>query len=134
MSGIDGIGKRGGNTLAQPDAAVGTGNTGKTGEPATSFREVSAGSRANAPSAAEAPAQVNDASALEQLRAGNVDVNGYLDLKVDEATRSLAGLPKSELDAIRQALRAQLSSDPGLADLVQKATGAMPPVRVGEGE
>lgn len=67
-------------------------------------------------------------------RAGTIDVNGYLDRKVDEATHALHGLPKHELDVIRHTLRQQLSTDPGLIELVQKATGALPPSPTGEGE
>ena len=66
------------------------------------------------------------ASPLARLRAGEVDVNGYVDLQVDEATKSLKGLPPAELAEIKSVLRDQLRTDPGLADLVRTATGKMP--------
>jgi uncharacterized protein (DUF2342 family) len=64
--------------------------------------------------------------ALERLRAGEVDVDGYLDLKVDEATAHLATLPPGELHALRSALRDRLATDPALVDLVRTATGGVP--------
>ena len=67
-----------------------------------------------------------DGSPLAQLRAGKIDVNQYLDQKVDQATAHLGALPLQQRSAIRDALRAQMSSDPALTDLVQKATGQLP--------
>jgi hypothetical protein len=64
--------------------------------------------------------------ALERFRSGQVDVQGYLDLKVDEATAHLSSLPRVELDAIRTALRDRLATDPALVDLVRAATGKVP--------
>ena len=69
---------------------------------------------------------VEPGSPLGRLRAGEVDVHGYVDLKVEEATKSLKGLPASELAEIKSMLRDQLRSDPGLTDLVRTATGKMP--------
>jgi hypothetical protein len=67
---------------------------------------------------------------LERLRAGEIDANGYLDEKVDEATTHLGKLPPAELEAIKSALRDRLSSDPALVDLFRTATGqAVPPPR-----
>lgn len=63
--------------------------------------------------------------ALEQLRAGHLTLDGYLDAKVHEATAQLA-LPAVELDAVRAALRERLASDPTLVELVRCATGAEP--------
>lgn len=119
MSGIDGIGKRGAPPppVAPREAAEGT---SKVAEVSTSFREVAASK------GVEGAGRVSASPALDQLRAGNVDVNGYLDLKVNEATAGLSGLPSAELDSIKRVLREQLSGDPGLSDLVQKATGAKP--------
>ena len=65
-------------------------------------------------------------SPLGRLRAGEVDVHGYIDLKVDQATSALKGLSAAELDEIKSVLRDQMKSDPGLADLVRTATGKMP--------
>jgi hypothetical protein len=63
------------------------------------------------------------AAALDELRAGRIDLAGYLDLKVQEATRHLQGLAPSELDSIRAALRERIAADPTLVDLVTAATG-----------
>jgi hypothetical protein len=64
---------------------------------------------------------------LDRLRAGEVDVGGYVDLKVDEATSHLSALPPLELDAIRAALREHLANDPALAELVRTAAGDISP-------
>ena len=53
-------------------------------------------------------------------------MNGYVDLKVHEATAHLKALPPAELEQLRAALRDRLASDPGLVDLVRAATGAVP--------
>jgi hypothetical protein len=85
--------------------------------------------RQEAATAPERSSNVDAASAttpLARFRAGEVDVHGYIDLKVDEATSGLKGLSTSELDEIKSVLRDQLKSDPGLADLVHTATGKMP--------
>lgn len=64
---------------------------------------------------------------LDRLRAGQIDVPAYLDLKVHDATAHLHGVRPTELDAIRKMLRDQLATDPALADLVKQATGHVPP-------
>jgi hypothetical protein len=114
--GIDGIGKKG--PPAQPPAEkIGGGRTVETGRPF----EVTA-SR----SAPLAPATEPPRTALERLRAGEVDVSGYLDLKVSEATAHLAVMPTPELEAIRSALRDRMASDPTLVELARTATGRIP--------
>jgi hypothetical protein len=75
---------------------------------------------------ATAPRELEATSPLARLRAGEIDVHGYVDLKVDEATSSLTGLSPAELDAIKKTLRDQMATDPGLADLVRTATGRVP--------
>jgi len=62
-------------------------------------------------------------SALERLRAGDIDRDGYLDLKVHEATAHLEGLRPEDLDAVRAVLRGQLESEPALMHLVSQAMG-----------
>jgi hypothetical protein len=74
-----------------------------------------------APTAATAPS-----TPLERLRAGEIDLDRYLDLKVDDATAHLRGLRAHEMESLRTLLREQLSSDPGLVELVQQATGQIP--------
>jgi hypothetical protein len=121
---IDRIGK-GGGLPPTPDAA------GASGAAPTKTFEVERPDRADAPKGASVASgadveKVGAATPLERLRAGEVDVHGYIDLKVDEATSSLKGLSVSELDDIKSVLRDQMKSDPGLADLVRTATGKMP--------
>ena len=86
--------------------------------------------RTDSASAAQRASNVESASSatapLARLRAGEVDVHGYIDLKVDEATSALKGISPAELDEIKSVLRDQMKSDPGLADLVRTATGKMP--------
>jgi hypothetical protein len=66
---------------------------------------------------------------LDRLRAGEVDLGGYVDLKVHEATAHLSSLPPVELEKIRSALREKLANDPELIDLLRAATGeVLPPV------
>jgi hypothetical protein len=65
-------------------------------------------------------------TALDRLRAGELDANGYLDSKVDEATAHLGKLPPIEMEAVRRALRERLGSDPTLQELVRTATGYSP--------
>jgi di/tripeptidase len=59
------------------------------------------------------------------LRAGAIDLNRYLDSKVEEATASVADLAPAQIERVRSALRERLSSDPTLVDLVRKATDAI---------
>jgi hypothetical protein len=73
-----------------------------------------------------AASEVTASSALERLRLGQIDLHGYVDLKVKEATSHLSLLPQVDLDAIRSAMRDRLLSDPTLVGLVHTATGAMP--------
>ena len=64
---------------------------------------------------------------LERLRAGELDLHGYVDAKVREATAHLSALPPVELENIRSALRERLASDPTLIDLLHTATGEVLP-------
>jgi hypothetical protein len=77
------------------------------------------------------------ASALgpaERVRAGELSVEGYLDLRVEEATRHLEGkLGVSDLDEIRSALKDQLRNDPALREMVKAATGSAPAQEGDEG-
>ena len=115
--GIDGIGKKG------PPAPPTAGDVGGAARSAGTGRpfEVSGGAPAQKAGAAEAASP-----ALERLRAGEIDVNGYVDMKVHEATAHLAALPPAQLEEVRAALRERMASDPALVDLVRKATGAVP--------
>lgn len=110
---IDGIGKR---PLA---GAIGT-------ESLQQPREVGAREefRAERP---VAPMAVDATSAISRVRSGEISVDAYLDAKVASATAHLEGLSASQIDTVRQLLRAQLATDPLLVDLVHAATGSVPP-------
>ncbi len=111
--GIDKIGKGGLPEISGAGGAQGARPVGR------SFAEV----HAEKASAAEAPSAVEVRSPLERLRAGEIDMRGYIDARVDHATSALKGLPASQLETIRKALREQLATDPALGDLVRRATG-----------
>jgi hypothetical protein len=114
------------------------GKKGPPTSPPSGDVQASASSREAAPAfevpgAAPAPATAPPTAAvgapraaLERLRAGEIDVHGYVDVKVHEATAHLAALPPAELERLRSALRDRLAGDPGLVELVRKATGAVP--------
>ena len=115
---VDGIGKGGPKippTTGTPTTGVGgpskVGETGRTFE----VQKTQQTQSATGPSPAE------------QLRSGQISVDQYLDMKVNEATAHLKGLTPVQLDAIKNMLRDQISTDPALADLFQKATGHAPP-------
>jgi hypothetical protein len=124
--GIDQIGKKG-PPLAPPAGEVATGRAGETGR---AFEMPAAG-----PTPSAAPAAPLDAprTALARLHAGEVDTNGYIDLKVHEATAHLAGLPAPALQAIRVALRDRMAADPTLVELVGTAARPIPEPRGDDG-
>jgi hypothetical protein len=115
--GIDGIGKKGPPTPPPPAGSAGP------ARPAEATRPFEVSKSAPAPAAAQVEAP---RTAMERLRAGEIDVHGYVELKVHEATAHLEALPPAELESLRSALRDRLASDPGLVELVRKATGAVP--------
>ena len=128
---IDRIGKGAG--LPQAPEGQGTGGAGGAKKTDATFKvdrpdatrstnEVDAARAGNV----DATSATSPTSPLGRLRAGEVDVHGYIDLKVDQATSALKGLSAAELDEIKSVLRDQMKSDPGLADLVRTATGKMP--------
>ncbi|HEY3819647.1 MAG TPA: hypothetical protein VGL81_20905 [Polyangiaceae bacterium] len=115
--GIDGIGKKGPPAPPSPADAKGPARAPEATRPF----EVTKTATAPQAGAVEAPR-----TAMERLRAGEIDVNGYVEVKVQEATAHLAALPPAELEKLKSALRDRLGSDPGLVELVRKATGAVP--------
>jgi len=123
--GIDGIGRGGG---PKPPGAAG--DVGRTDSATKAERPFSV-DRAD-PSSTQEGAPVDKAGAvppsapLERLRRGEIDVERYLDLKVDEATKAIAGLPPTDLADVKRMLRGQLATDPGLIELVRAATGKAP--------
>ena len=126
---IDRIGKGSVPPGAPGASEVGSAGTSARPEEASRPFEVRT-DKAVATDKSASPAQVDAALAttpLDRLRAGQIDVPAYLDLKVRDATAHLHGVRPSELDAIRKMLRDQLATDPALADLVKQATGRVPP-------
>jgi len=115
--GIDRIGSKGPPATPPTNEAGGAGRSGETG-------------RRFEPPTVGAPSQVGPvpapATALERLRSGEIDLDGYLDQKTSEATAHLTALPPEQLDAIRSALRDRMAGDPTLVDLVRIATGRVP--------
>ncbi len=119
--GAPGAGGAGG--ASGPSGATGPSRATETGRTFDVHGKESAEARAaQQTQATERP----ERTALERLRAGEVDVNGYVDLKVDAATKNLSGLPRVELEKIRDTLKHQMAHDPAVMDLVKQATGAVP--------
>jgi hypothetical protein len=119
---VDGIGKGG-----PPRGVGGTPPTTGPTKPSETGKTFDVGTTREA-TAIEAPANVKASGALEQLKAGKIDFNQYVDLKVDEATSHLEGLSPTQLDSIRSMLRDRMATDPELVDLVKQATGQAPSV------
>lgn len=121
---IDRIGKGG----AVPPSPEGAGGVSGPSAATPGFKV----DRAATPEAATATQHASSVDAsqattpLARLRAGEIDVHGYIDLKVDEVTSKLHGLSGEELADIKSVLGDQLRTDPGLADLARTATGKMP--------
>ena len=112
---VDPIGKKG------PAGIAGT-----AGADPTPLRRTDAAEpfRPAAP-AAHVPPVLGEPSALDRLRSGSVSFEGYLNLKVDEATAHLGPMSPAELEAVRRALRDRLATDPTLVDLVKTSTGRL---------
>ncbi len=85
------------------------------------------GPRAEAPSAPVDAAPTS--SPLERLKNGEIDLPGYLDAHVHDATSHLEGLGSEKVGEIRAHLRSATESDPALVALVGQATGQTPETR-----
>jgi hypothetical protein len=118
--GIDRIG-RGAPAAAPPSE---TAHACATTEPGRPFEVPPAGT---APGLApETAAVAAPKTAVDRWRAGEIDIQGYVEAKVEEATGHLGTLPTADLEAIRAALRDRMASDPTLLDLVRTVTGRAP--------
>lgn len=126
--GIDRIGK--GGTAPPPDIG-GADKATKTGAVDKPFG-VERGERGERSNEAAPIDATSSASPLAQLKSGAIDVEQYLDLKVDQATKTLDAMPAGELAEIKKMLRDQLASDPMLVDMVKSATGKAPKTPEGE--
>jgi len=120
--GIDGIGKKGPAGAPPATGTPAASRAQQTGKPFQIDQSDKSG-------AAERAAEVKATAPtpLERLRAGEIDVKGYVDAKVQEATAHLGPMPPEKLEQIRAALRDRIGSDPLLVELVKKATGHVPP-------
>ncbi len=128
--GIDRIGKGGSTPPSTERAASGGAESAPgTGKAFEVRPQGPAGPSGPAAADPAQPAQSAPTGALERLRAGQTDLNGYLDQKVSEATSHLQGMRASEIDEIRSILRDELASDPALVELVQQATGQAPTLK-----
>src|SRR5580700_5670211 len=59
---------------------------------------------------------------LERFRRGEIDLDTYVDLKVEAALAHLLGLPALQLEKTRALLRAKIAAEPELQELIRKAT------------
>src|SRR5262245_45302899 len=85
------------------------------------------GKRAFEVGSAEGPERASALGPAERVRSGELSLEGYLDLRVEEATRHLEGkLGVADLGEIRSALKDQLRNDPALREMVKAATGSAP--------
>jgi hypothetical protein len=62
-------------------------------------------------------------SPLDDLLAGRITRDEYLDRTIDEATAHLRGLPAAKLAFIKSELRARVDADPSLIELAKRASG-----------
>jgi len=120
--GIDGIGKKGPPGAPPVAGTPGASRAQPTGKPFQVDQSDKSGAAGRA-----AEVKATGPMPLERLRAGEIDVNGYVDAKVHEATAHLGPMSSEKLEQIRAALRERIGSDPLLVDLVKKATGHVPP-------
>lgn len=67
------------------------------------------------------------AGPLGELQAGRIDVEQYVDLKIQQATAHLEGIPGVNLVEVQRLLRDKLVEDPTLQRLLRDATGAALP-------
>ncbi len=108
---IDGIGKPSGVTpgVAVPEAAPAKGAFAVGAPDATAASEAAGGSEA-----------------FRALERGEIDVDQYLNARVEGAVAPLLSkLSPEQLDFVRGELRAALQTDPVLVELVRKTTGAV---------
>jgi hypothetical protein len=67
---------------------------------------------------------------LEQLQRGEIDVEHYLDVRVDSAVRPFEGrVSDAQLEFMKDSLRDALSNDPVVVELLRRTTSAIPSPR-----
>jgi hypothetical protein len=105
--GIDGIGQGGGAPKVNPGIGSVAGAGSERFELSTESVERSEGPEL-----------------LERVQRGEVPLDAYLDVRVDDAVSHLQGkLSPEQLDFVKDELREQLRNDPVLIELVRRATG-----------
>ena len=119
---VGGIGGPGGSGPPGKIGGVGApgapATTGPTGANKTSFSETLKSNEA----AAKSTEAAGSATPLERLRTGEIDVNGYVDLRVRDATAHLEGvLSPQDLEKVQEELRDAIENDPDIAALVKGA-------------
>jgi hypothetical protein len=109
---IDGIGKPPG--IGGPTGPTGSTPTGQVARGREAFKVEKVGSASD----------VQSTDALARLERGEIDVNQYLDARVEQAVEHLRGkLSAEQIEFVQSSLREQLQSDPVLLELVRRSTG-----------
>lgn len=89
---------------------------------------------ASAPASGQATFKISESSQaapsalgpLERLERGELSLDQYLDARVDEALAPFESkLPTEKLEFLRNALRAELETDPVLSEYVRRASAGL---------
>jgi hypothetical protein len=111
--GIDGIGKPPG--IGGPSGPAGAERAGQVAPGRETFKVDKAGGVEKAAGS----------DALSRLERGEIDVNQYLDARVEQAVEHLRGkLSTEQIEFVQSSLRDQLKTDPVLIELVRRSTGS----------
>jgi hypothetical protein len=124
--GIDRIGKHGPPAVTPPKEARESSAPSSTDHRPFDVHPTATATGVGASAQPQAQGVLSLRPALDRLRAGEIDANGYVDQKVDEAMAHLGRLPPGEIESIRSSLRDRIRSDPMLVDLVRTAAGQAP--------
>lgn len=107
---IDPIGKKPG--ISTPEAPEAPGAGGVSGSSfAETLDRTREASKVSEPGAATTP--------LARLQAGQISVDQYIDAKLDEAMSSVQGLDADQKLTLREDLRARMTEESHLSDLMQ---------------
>jgi hypothetical protein len=124
---IDGIGKKAGGLPPTPPTSPAKGGTGAQDvDGARSKFEVGGAAQTHEAARAAQVGGVSSAQSADAVREGRLSLDAYLNQKVEDAARPFGNLPAGQLKMLKDALRAELASDPALVDWVKQATGAAP--------
>lgn len=113
--GIDGIGKPPG--IGGPTGPAGAERAGQVAPGRAAFKLEKAG----------AVEKAAGTDALSRLERGEIDVNQYLEARVEQAVEHLRSkLSPAQIEFVQSSLRDQLKTDPVLLELVRRSTGSAP--------